>query len=152
MNIRLRRYFDSDCEITAKLFYDTVHAVNARDYTEKQLSAWANGEDDLKKRHKDLTEQYTLIAEADGEIAGFGSIDKTGCLDMLYVHKDFQRLGIAAKLCDELEKGFEDITVYASITAKSFFEKRGYVVLKAQEVERRGVKLKNFVMKKSVKT
>ena len=71
---------------------------------------------------------------------------------MLYVHKDFQRLGIAAKLCDELEKGFEDITVYASITAKSFFEKRGYVVLKAQEVERRGVKLKNFVMKKRAKT
>ena len=29
----LRRYRTSDCERMAKLFYETVHSVNAADYT-----------------------------------------------------------------------------------------------------------------------
>ena len=40
------------------------------------------------------------------------------------------------------------ITTYASITAKSFFEKRGYKVIKEQHVERKGVLLTNYLMEK----
>ena len=78
-------------------------------------------------------------------------MDKSGCLDLLYVHKDFQRQGIATALCDELEKGFTVIKTYASVTAKPFFEKRGYKTIKEQEVERLGIKLKNFEMRLSAK-
>ena len=144
MNIRL--YKESDFKAISELFYDTVHSVNAKDYTEKQLSAWAKNRDSLKSRRDVLPKQYTLIAESDGIIVGFGSIDNSGCLDLLFVHKDFQGQGVATALCDELEKGFPVIKTYASITAKPFFETRGYVVIKAQEVERFGVKLKNFEM------
>lgn len=38
--------------------------------------------------------------------------------------------------------------VQASLTARPFFEGRGYRVVKAQQVERRGVLLPNFVMEK----
>ena len=31
----LRAYRPSDCEEAAKLFYETVHAVNARDYNKR---------------------------------------------------------------------------------------------------------------------
>ena len=41
-----------------------------------------------------------------------------------------------------------EIKTYASITAKPFFESRGYAVVKEQEVERSGVKLKNYEMLK----
>jgi putative acetyltransferase len=40
------------------------------------------------------------------------------------------------------------ILVHSSITAKSFFEKRGYKVLKKQQVELPGVFLTNYVMEK----
>jgi putative acetyltransferase len=40
------------------------------------------------------------------------------------------------------------MVVHASITAKPFFQKRGYVVVKGQQVERQGILLTNFVMKK----
>ncbi len=40
MNIRVRRYRESDLAEVAELFYETVHSVNAADYTEEQLSAW----------------------------------------------------------------------------------------------------------------
>ena len=40
MNIRVRRYREGDLAEVAELFYETVHSVNAADYTEEQLSAW----------------------------------------------------------------------------------------------------------------
>jgi len=146
--MKIRNYKDTDCNSISKLFYETVHNVNVRDYTDTQLTAWANSPDSLKLRRKDLVKQYTLIAEINGIIVGFGSIDNLGCLDLLFVHKDYQGKGIATALCNELEKGFTVVKTYASITAKPFFEKRGYVVNKEHEVERLGVKLKNYEMEK----
>lgn len=40
-NIQLRAYQSSDCAQLAELFDQTVHTVNARDYTREQLDAWA---------------------------------------------------------------------------------------------------------------
>jgi len=144
----LRQYKNEDCDIVSKLFYETVHSVNAKDYTAEQLSVWANNADSLKSRRNDLLKQYTLIAEINGIIVGFGSIDKSGYFDLLFVHKDYQKQGVATALCNELETGYSVIKTYASITAKPFFEKRGYLVVKEQEVERSGVKLKNYEMQK----
>lgn len=147
-NLKIRRYKNTDCETLSELFYETVHSVNAKDYTTEQLFAWAKDCEQLNSRRNDLFQQYTLIAESDREIVGFGSIDKYGYLDLLFVHKDFQNRGIATTLCNELEKGFDRIKTYASITAKPFFEKRGYKVIKEQHVDRSGVSLKNYEMYK----
>ena len=91
--------------MVSNLFYNTVHSVNAADYSAEQLDAWAREPNQLTAKREVLLEQLTLVAEIDGDIVGFGSIDKFGYLDLLYVHKDYQRQGIAAALCDELEGG-----------------------------------------------
>ena len=83
-------------------------------------------------------------------IVGFGDIDKTGYLDRLFVHADYQGKGIATAICNQLEQTVQgDITTHASITAKPFFEKRGYKIVKEQQVERQGIFLTNFCMKKN---
>ncbi len=41
--LTLRKYKSEDCPILAQLFYDTVHTINAADYTEEQLNVWATG-------------------------------------------------------------------------------------------------------------
>lgn len=65
------------------------------------------------------------------------------------MHKDYQSQGIATALCDALEAAVPgNITTHASITAKPFFEKRGYQVRREQTVFRFGVGLTNFVMEK----
>ena len=52
-------------------------------------------------------------------------------------------------MCDRLEGAVQgDVVTHASITARPFFEKRGYRVVKEQQVERNGVFLTNFVMVK----
>lgn len=82
----------------AKLFYDTVHEVNIRDYTAEQVNAWADGNIDLAAWDKSFTEHYTVVAEENGVIVGFGDITEGGYLDRLYVHKDYQRKGIATAI------------------------------------------------------
>ncbi len=151
INMEIRDYKVKDCDTVSKLFFETVHSINAKDYTDEQLFAWASSAEDFKSRRcRDLLEQRTVVAVIGEKIVGFASIDKSGELDLLFVDKDHQRQGIATALCDEVEKGFSVLTTYASITAKQFFEKRDYIVIKEQEVERFGVKLKNFKMKKNV--
>ena len=145
----IRKYKNEDCDSVANLFYETVHSVNAKDYSAEQLSAWANSADSLKSRCNDLLNQNTLVAEINGVIAGFGSIDKSGYLDLLFVSKDYQNQGVTTALCDELEKDFSIIKTFSSITAKSFFENRGYLVVKSQEVKRFEVALINYEMKKT---
>ena len=145
----LRSYEHRDCPVLARLFYDTVHTVNRRDYTQAQVDAWATGEVDLAAWDASLAAHRTLVAEEDGIILGFADMTDDGYLDRLYVHHLHQRQGVAAALCDRLEKTVEGpVTTHASITARPFFEKRGYRVVKEQQVERRGVLLTNFVMEK----
>ena len=148
MHFTIRNYQSSDCSQIAELFYNTVHTVNARDYTGEQLDAWASGDVHLGEWDRSFTEHITLIAVMDDIIVGFGDIDRTGYLDRLYVHKDYQHHGIASAICDQLERaaGADIITTHASITAKSFFEQRGYTAVKEQQVIRRGVSLTNYVM------
>lgn len=143
----IREYEPADCSEIAALFYQTVHEVNKKDYTSEQLNVWETGKVDLAAWNHSFLEHYTLVAVENGRIAGFGDIDETGYLDRLYVHKDHQRKGIATALCSRLEAHVQgNILTHSSITAKPFFQKRGYKVLKEQQVERQNVLLINFVM------
>ncbi len=147
----IREYTSSDCKQLAELFYQTVHVVNAKDYTNKQLDVWATGYVDLKEWNKLFLEHNTLVAIKNSIIVGFGDIDKSGYLDRLYVHKDYQGQGIATAICNKLEQSVKayKIVTHASITAKPFFERRGYRVIKEQQVIREGIALTNYVMEKS---
>ena len=146
----IRRYEESDCKYLAELFYNTVHSINAKDYRPEQLNVWATGNVDLEKWNKSLLSHFSVVAVENGIIVGFGDIDSTGYLDRLYVYKDYQNQGIATAICDELECNFNEskVTTHASITARPFFEKRGYKVIKKQNVERSGIVLQNYIMKK----
>lgn len=153
--IKLRSYQSSDCKELSELFYNTVHTVNQKDYTLEQLDAWADGHVDLAAWDASFLAHHTVVAEEDGRLIGFGDMDQSGYLDRLYVHKDYQGRGIAKALCDclenrgrEAQKAGDRFTTHASITARPFFERRGYRVVKEQQVERRGQKLTNYVMEK----
>lgn len=148
--VTLRAYRPEDCPLLLRLFYDTVHTVNVRDYTDEQCNVWATGREDAARWNASLLTHTTVVAEWDGVIAGFGDMDDTGYLDRLYVGKDHQGLGIATAICDHLEQAVRApvYTTHASITAKPFFLRRGYRVVREQQVERQGVLLTNYVMEK----
>ena len=90
----VREYEPQDCAETTELFYNTVHTVNAKDYTKEQLDAWATG--------KPEPEQTVP----------------------------------------------ENIVTRASITAKPFFEKRGYQAVNEQTIQRQGILFSCCIMEK----
>lgn len=145
----IRKYQSADCKELTELFYHTVHTVNAIDYTKEQLDVWAAGQINLEKWNQSLQEHFSIVAVDDGIIVGFGDIDKTGYLDRLFVHSDYQGKGIATAICNQLEVAVQGgIVTHASITARPFFESRGYKVIKEQQVVRQGISLTNFIMEK----
>lgn len=149
--VQLRPYREGDCPALAALFTNTVHTVNAADYTPAQLDAWAPAAGpDLQDWDQRFKDHITLVAEVEGRLAGFADLDPAaGYLDRLYVGSRFQRQGVATALCNALEEAAAGpVVTHASVTARPFFARRGYRVLRAQQVERRGVTLANYVMEK----
>lgn len=143
----IRDYQPGDCAQLVRVFYEAVH--QNQDYTPAQRAAWAPCVPDAALWHASLSAHRTVVAEADGNLVGFGDVTAEGYLDRLFVLPDWQRRGVAGALCDALEAGQAHITVHASLTARGFFERRGYCVLRAQQVMRQGVLLPNFVMEKA---
>ena len=130
----IREYQTADCKELADLFYNTVHTVNAKDYTKEQLDVWATGEVDLKKWNQSFQEHFSVVAVDNDIIAGFGDIDKTGCLDHLFVHSDYQGKGIATAICSQLESAVqENIIAHVSITARPFLKKEDIEWLKSNK-------------------
>lgn len=149
--IKIRKYVSGDIDKICKLFYDTVHTVNALDYTPAELDAWADGAPDKARWDKDFTERGALVAETDGKLAGFADMDSSGYLDRMYVAADYVGKGVGRALLEALEARSTAAvyTTYASITAVPFFLKAGYAVVRLNTVTRRGVTMKNYLMQKS---
>lgn len=134
------------------LFYDTVHAVCKRDYTRAERDAWAPLAADLPAWSARFWESTTLCARMDGKIAAFGNIYPDGYLDCLYVHKDFAGCSLGRRLLFALEAACPaevgTIRVRASKTARPFFEKYGYRLVKMVTVPRAGCALTCYEMEK----
>lgn len=154
----IRKFKELDTSAIVSLFYETVHTINKQHYSQEQLEAWAP-KDEEKSKHiawkESLSQNMTYVAEIDGQIVGFSDMMQDGCLDRLYVHKDFQNQGIATALVNTLESearklGLNEMKTEASITAKPFFERQGYEIIHSQIVERRGVALVNYKMNKQL--
>lgn len=136
-----------------KLFEETITEVCRKDYTPEQLEAWKSGAENEERWQKVIREQMVFIAESEGMITGFATLDKGNYIDLLFVHKDFQHQGIASLLYIQLElEAIKQqqlyITAHVSKTARPFFEKSGFTVLQEQSVPLRGTVLTNYKMEK----
>ena len=105
MKIALRKCQPEDTESLLRLFYDTVHTINSKDYPPEQLDAWAPKLPDIKRWRARFKSSKTMVAEMDGILVGFGNIEsESSTIAMLYVHKDHQDVGVATALLKKLEK------------------------------------------------
>ncbi|HLP94362.1 MAG TPA: GNAT family N-acetyltransferase [Saprospiraceae bacterium] len=148
----LRPYRPADKRMIQQLFYETVHKINAGDYTFQQLQAWAPEQPD-RETWILLDQQYCYIVEYQRQIVGFASMTKEGSLDFLYVHKDFQNKGIASNLLKQMERiarkfNLDKIVTASSLTAKGFFTSKGFLVTNETEIIIKGVALLKLQMEK----
>lgn len=48
----IREYRNTDINEVADLFYNTVHTVNIKDYSQSQINVWATGKLDISRWNK----------------------------------------------------------------------------------------------------
>ena len=147
----IREYRLSDLEAVVLLFQRSVREVASRDYSPAQISAWAPETPDLEAWARRLGTHGVFVYERNDQIAGFARVDETGCVDLLYVHPEVQRQGVGRALFNRViswavNRGIRHLRSEVSITARPFFEKIGFRVVRQQVVERRGVSPHNFPM------
>lgn len=151
----IRPYQQSDTDQIARLFHNTIREINRVDYSTEQVKAWAPDDIYFKDWATFCQSKYTFVADEKGLIAGFAQIEESGYIDCFYCHKDYQGVGVGnllfkAILKKAVELKLKELTVESSITARSFFENKGFCVVTSQKVFRRGRVLNNFLMKKAV--
>ena len=156
MKIKIRSFEGSDTSNLLELFHETVHHINNKDYPAEHLDAWTPAQPNLKKWKTRFKTSETIVAEVQGKIVGFGNLElSSSSIGMLYVHKDYQRQGIATALLHALEKKLKKgesatATLEASITARPFFEKRGYHLVRENRKMLNGTEFLNFIMEKQL--
>ncbi len=154
--ITIRQYKASDAQALASIFYNTIHNINIRDYSLEQINAWAPSSSlELKGWQQKWKKLRPLVALSKNIQVGFAEFEFDGHIDCFYVHHEFQNKGVASALMTAIEIKAKELNlprIYAevSITAKPFFEKKGFQVTKKQIVSIRGCQLTNFVMEKSL--
>lgn len=97
----------------------------------------------------------TWVAISQGEIAGFIDMQSNWLIDMLFVHPEHQRKGVATALLArvETEAGAAEISVlhtYSSLIAQTFFEVCGFTLLLARSVVVRNERFRQAVMEKKL--
>lgn len=151
--ITIRPYRAADLEPLLTLFARSVREVASRDYNPAQIEAWARPSPDREAWAARLGGKPTLVAERDGVIAGFSDLEPDGHIDMMFVHPEHQGVGVASALLTQIEamarnQGIDRLFTEASITARPFFERRGFRVVTAQHIERRGQTFRNYKMER----
>jgi len=153
--INIRNYQDGDEQALRAIFFNTIRAINTRDYTEQQMAAWAPENYDKALWLERIRGINPFIAILDEEVVGYCDLQDDGYIDHFFCHWAHQGKGIGKALMNRLidsatERNIRRLYSQVSITAKPFFEHFGFTVVKPQRVEIRGVSLTNFVMERDL--
>jgi putative acetyltransferase len=152
----LRKANNSDLKEMQQLYISTIKSVCQKDYDNQQIEAWISGVKDTERWLNTINTQLVLLAIIENQLVGFGTLKEGNYIDLFYIHKDFQRQGIADKILNKLElearkHNSKIITSDVSITAKPFFEKKGFIVKAEQRNIRIGIELINYKMEKEIR-
>lgn len=150
----IKAYDPTDAQATIEIFLRAIREVASKDYTPAQIAAWAKV-DDAEVWGQWRASRPTWLAMNGSVPIGFADLKSDGCLDMMFVDPDHQGKGVAGLLLATVEaaarnQSLQRIFTEASLTARPFFERRGFVVVAAQQVEKRGQILANFLMEKTL--
>jgi ribosomal protein S18 acetylase RimI-like enzyme len=145
----------ADAGQIAQLFFDAVHHVNSRDYAPHQIAAWAPTVRPAADWADRQNTRRTWVAVIGESIVGFGELEASGHIDCFYCHRDHQGVGVgtallAAIVAAAVRLGVPKLFAEVSITARPFFERRGFRVVRELQTEVRGVTLVNYLMERFI--
>lgn len=137
-----------------RIYTEAIHSVDDHFYTSLQKDAW------LRAVNRDffitmvMVEQYDVwLARAQqGTAIGFAALQEDE-ITYLYVKPQATGKGVGSALLSLAEheasaRGFNLLSLRASMNAKSFYEHRGYDIVQYAVLEKYGLELPCYVMEK----
>ena len=157
--IRIRPFHVSESWTMRRIMHDAVRTGAAGRYSAEQRAAWSPSATPPEGWNDRLADHITLVAEevtpeADVPV-GFGTIRRDGHLDLFFVAPAQMGKGAAGQLYDALIAAVaihrpERLTARASLYARPFLERRGWIVTEALDIEREGIALPCFEMEREI--
>lgn len=131
--VRLRPCADGDAAATWQVFHAAVRRTALACYSPAQVAAWAPVDVDVERWAQRRAAAWTVVA-VDGErVVAFADLTEAGEMDMLFVHLDHARRGIATALVERVtteatERGLACVTVRASRVFQPLLVRLGFVL------------------------
>ncbi|MEF8807908.1 GNAT family N-acetyltransferase [Natronomonas sp.] len=132
--MRIRPAEREDCEAVMLVHVGAIieHGPNA--YSDRQVAAWAAKTEGVARYEQAVDDPTTdlLVAEVDGEVAGFAELDRADeKIEALFVAPEHGGAGIGTALLEECETRLRDLGVEIScleavLNAVGFYEAAGY--------------------------
>ncbi|EIY6494800.1 GNAT family N-acetyltransferase [Campylobacter volucris] len=148
----IRKFDIKDLHHCIKLFQKSVPILCKNDYTKEQILAWIDIDENIWKEK--FKNQLNFAYEKEGKIITFISINlKEKMLDLFFSDSKFAYQGYGKALLEFAIKNYpyNEIYTFSSISAKNFFLKANFKIIKENIVLKNQQKLKNFLMKKEIK-
>ena len=139
-----------------ELFNDTVRKINKKDYKRKQIRAWAPKKYDINFWADKFMNSNTIVVMDNDKIVGFTNFENNGYIDCFYTHYQFQGKHIGSVMLEHITNYLISINVdaiyaHVSISAKGFYLKNDFIIIKENVVMIDKVVLNNYIMKKDIK-
>src|SRR3954462_14044243 len=153
--MNIRRYKPGEEERLWQLYHDTTHIINGKDYTREQCERWAPAIADVPGWRERIRVKNPFVAEDDGKLLGFAELEDDGHIDYFYCDHEHQGRGIGRRLYEAIEKEARRLKISrlhaaVSLTAKAFFLRMGFELIKEQHNIVCGAVAPNFIMEKTL--
>ncbi|WP_265564251.1 GNAT family N-acetyltransferase [Sphingomicrobium arenosum] len=143
----------ADDILLGEIMHDAVRNGRSH-YSEAQRAAWVPAPRKGPEWSQRLAAQDVLIAEDESEALGFMSLERdSGYLDFAYIRPAAQGTGLFRELLTRIlargrARGFEKITVHASLMAQPAFAACGFEVTQEEEVSIADQRFRRFAMER----
>ena len=141
----IRPIMKQEWDDAMKLAWDTFLIYEAPDYSVRGVHNFRNFvRDPLLKKMFTYGEYIAIGAFSDKRMVGIIGVRNTNHISLLFVDRDFHRMGIASSLIDRYigdakKNGITYVTVNSSPYAVDFYHKIGFVNI-TDEVEKDGIR------------
>ncbi|MFN4097912.1 MAG: GNAT family N-acetyltransferase [Sphingomonas sp.] len=152
--MHIRSFIPADAEALAELYHAAVHEIGIRDYSAAQVAVWSPRPRSAAAYLEKAADRIFLVAVSDnGELIGYGDLERDGHIDHLYCRPDHIGSGVGAAICSALEEAaiahnIRFLFVEASEAARRLFERRGYQLEGRRDFVIDGVPIHNYRMTK----
>lgn len=153
MPFQIRPLDSSDMADLLGVFREAIQVSAAAEYDQQQRDAWSRAQS-YDSLISVLSEGDTVVAEWDDTLVGFAHRIRD-YINMVFVHPEASRVGIATLLYQHLEdgariEGITELTTHASLTAHDFFAYMGFASEGQEQTDRNGIPLTRHAMRKSL--